>query len=106
MKRVLIRFSRVFKDALKVHLTHLSTFSISINYHKRLKENLNDLRAWSSLRFFQINNPLQAREICESVKGISYVLKANTNKAEHEIINVQTDILEIRVNKINFYTLV
>jgi len=45
MNRTLTRLSKAFKDARLVQLTHLSTFCISIDYYRGLKENLNILRA-------------------------------------------------------------
>jgi hypothetical protein len=45
MNRILTRLSKAFKDAWLVHLMYLSTFCISIDYYRDLKDNLNTLRA-------------------------------------------------------------
>jgi len=45
MNRMLTRLSKAFKDAQLVDLTHPSTFWVSIDYYRRLEENLNNLRA-------------------------------------------------------------
>jgi len=45
MSRMVTRLSKAFEDAWLVHLTHLATFRISIDYYRSLQENLNILRA-------------------------------------------------------------
>jgi hypothetical protein len=52
-------------------------------------------------------NPVQGRDISESIELISSLFKQNASELEHEIINLKTDVsLKTRANDTNSWNLV